>query len=288
MIKGYVNNYSQVNRTYIISRLAFLLLSSSILFSCSDSVVKDSAPSPASVDPDSIPDATPRPEPRSKYGNPDSYVVFGKRYHVMKESNGFNQRGIASWYGKKFHGRKTSNGETYDMYAMTAAHKSLPIPTYVEVTNLKNNKQVIVRVNDRGPFHENRIIDLSYTAARKLDIVAEGTGLVEIRVLEQNRVADGGKMPVTEDISVSETAVEAGIDHFYIQVGAFGKLDNATRFQTRVASLSKSLVEISEATVNEKKIFRVQIGPLHNVDIADRIVRDLTKQGIAEHRIVVR
>jgi len=126
----------------------------------------------------------PRHEPLSKYGNPPSYVVFGKTYRTLKSSHGFVQRGIASWYGKKFHGRRTSSGEPYDMYGMTAAHKQLPLPTYVQVTNLKNGKQVVLRVNDRGPFHGNRIIDLSYTAAKKLDIVKEGTGLVEVRALD--------------------------------------------------------------------------------------------------------
>lgn len=112
-----------------------------------------------------IPDAKPRYEPRSKYGNPDSYVVNGKRYYVMKSSSGYVERGVASWYGNKFHGRRTSSGETYNMYAMTAAHKSLPLPTYARVTNLQNGRSVVVKVNDRGPFLHNRIIDLSYAAA---------------------------------------------------------------------------------------------------------------------------
>jgi len=134
---------------------------------------------------EALPDnPVPRHEPLSKYGNPDSYVVFGKTYRTLPSSQGFVQRGIASWYGKKFHGRRTSSGEPYDMYGMTAAHTQLPLPTYVQVTNLKNGKQVILRVNDRGPFHGNRIIDLSYTAAKKLDIVREGTGLVEVRALD--------------------------------------------------------------------------------------------------------
>lgn len=131
-----------------------------------------------------IPNQVPRVEPLSKYGNPKSYVVFGKTYYTLPSSQGFVQRGIASWYGKKFHGRLTSSREPYDMYAMTAAHPQLPLPTYVQVTNLKNGKQVILRVNDRGPFHGNRVIDLSYTAAMKLDIVKQGTGLVEVRALD--------------------------------------------------------------------------------------------------------
>jgi hypothetical protein len=118
-----------------------------------------------------VPDAVPRAEPRSRGGNAASYVVFGQRYHTLASSQGYRSRGIASWYGSKFHGRKTANGEIYDMYAMTAAHRQLPIPTYVEVTNLENGRQIIVRVNDRGPFHDNRVIDLSYAAAGRLGML---------------------------------------------------------------------------------------------------------------------
>ena len=134
-----------------------------------------------SYDPGGPADAKPKYEPTSKLGNPPSYAVLGKRYHVMKQREGFTERGIASWYGKKFHGRKTSNGEIYNMYAMTAAHKTLPLPAYVNVRNLQNGREIVVRVNDRGPFHAGRIIDLSYAAAKKLDIIRKGTGRVEIR-----------------------------------------------------------------------------------------------------------
>jgi rare lipoprotein A len=134
-----------------------------------------------------VPDAVPKAEPRSKYGNPDSYVVFGKRYRTKKSSAGHLERGLASWYGKKFHGRKTSNGERYDMYAMTAAHKSLPLPTYAKVTNLENGRTAVVRINDRGPFHGNRVIDLSYAAARKLGVVRKGTALVEVEAIDPRR-----------------------------------------------------------------------------------------------------
>src|SRR3954471_19182677 len=131
----------------------------------------------------SIPDAVPRPEPRGTRGNPPFYTVFGKRYYVMASSDGWVERGTASWYGPGFHAAATSLGETYDMYAMTAAHKTLPIPCYAEVTNLRNGRKVIVRINDRGPFVGDRIIDLSYTAAAKLDMLMAGTAPVEIRVI---------------------------------------------------------------------------------------------------------
>jgi len=125
-----------------------------LLGGCSSIAVKDSAP-PQPTDVSSIPDAVPRAEPRSKYGNRPSYKVNGTTYHVLKDAAGYNERGIASWYGKKFHGRRTSSGEPYDMYAMTAAHRSLPLPCYARVTNLQNGRSVVVKINDRGPFHGN-------------------------------------------------------------------------------------------------------------------------------------
>ncbi|MDX1497435.1 MAG: septal ring lytic transglycosylase RlpA family protein [Salinisphaeraceae bacterium] len=132
---------------------------------------------------DRVADVEVRDEPILRAGNPSSYVVFGRRYHVMKTHKGYKERGYASWYGKKFHGRKTSNGEIYDMYKLTAAHKTLPIPSYVRVTNLENGKQAILRVNDRGPFKKGRIIDLSYTAAYKLGVIKKGTAWVEVETV---------------------------------------------------------------------------------------------------------
>ena len=139
------------------------------------SQAQDTAPA-QHIDVSSVKDAVPRPEPYSRYGNPPSYVVLGKRYHTLGSSDNYRERGIASWYGTKFHGHRTSSGESYDMYKMSAAHKSLPLPTYARVTNLGNGKSVIVKINDRGPFHENRLIDLSYAAASRLDILGKGTG----------------------------------------------------------------------------------------------------------------
>ena len=133
---------------------------------------------------DSVQDMVPRAEPRSRYGNPPFYDVMGKRYFVLSSSVGYVERGVASWYGPGFHKVRTSTGEPYDMYGMTAAHKTLPLPAYVRVTNLQNGRSIVVRVNDRGPFVGNRIIDLSYTAAAKLDMLRNGTAMVEVRSLE--------------------------------------------------------------------------------------------------------
>ena len=132
----------------------------------------------------SVPDAIPHMEPRARYGNPPFYDVFGKRYYVLSSSVGYWERGVASWYGPGFHKERTSIGEPYDMYGMTAAHKTLPLPTYVRVTNLQNGRSIVVRVNDRGPFVGNRIIDLSYTAAAKLDMLRNGTAMVDVRAID--------------------------------------------------------------------------------------------------------
>ncbi|HEY0802323.1 MAG TPA: septal ring lytic transglycosylase RlpA family protein, partial [Steroidobacteraceae bacterium] len=143
-------------------------------------------PEPAQTPPaaESVPDLVPRVEPRSRHGNPPFYDVFGKRYFVLSSNVGYVERGVASWYGPGFHKVRTSNGETYDMYAMTAAHRTLPLPVFVRVTNLQNGRSVVVRVNDRGPFVGNRIIDLSYTAASKLGMLRNGTAMVEVRSLD--------------------------------------------------------------------------------------------------------
>jgi rare lipoprotein A len=152
-------------------------------------------------DASNVPDAVPENAPRSKYGNPSSYEVFGRRYHVMRDARGYQERGVASWYGTKFHGARTSSGERYDMYSMTAAHKTLPLPTWVRVTNLENHRSVVVKVNDRGPFHQNRIIDLSYSAALKLGIVGKGTGLVEVRALGPGASLESSGVPQDQTVA---------------------------------------------------------------------------------------
>jgi len=160
------------------------------LAACSSKSVRppndDAYPDLASVPKDihAVPDATPVPEPRSRYGNPKEYEVFGETYFVLNSADGYKERGRASWYGTKFHGRRTSSGEPYDMYRMTAAHKTLPLPSYVRVTRKSNGRSVVVRVNDRGPFHTGRIIDLSYAAATRLDLLQEGSADVEVEALD--------------------------------------------------------------------------------------------------------
>ena len=170
----------------IITVLVFILLASgcgSLPDRGSFTTGDDGAPT-HTVDIAAIPDAVPRIEPRSRYGNPPTYIVNGKRYHVRDDSTAFRQQGTASWYGTKFHGRKTSSGEPYDMFSMTAAHKTLPLPTWLEVVNNDNQRRIIVKVNDRGPFVDDRIIDLSYAAAAKLGIIATGTADVTITAID--------------------------------------------------------------------------------------------------------
>jgi rare lipoprotein A len=158
----------------------------------------------------------PRPEPRSAHGNPPFYDVLGHRYFVLASADGYTERGVASWYGPSFHGGNTSSGESYNMYGMTAAHKTLPLPTYARVTNLRNGKSVVVRINDRGPFVANRLIDLSYTAAAKLDMLREGTTLVEVRT-----TTPGAPDELTRSAATPPPAL-------YVQAGAFDA-DNAQR-----------------------------------------------------------
>ena len=241
------------------------------LSGCSTVSTYGDGPPVTSRDASSIPDAVPRAEPKSKRGNPKSYVVFGKRYYTLPSAAGFVERGIASWYGKKFHGRETSSGEIYDMYAMTAAHKQLPLPTYVRVTNLKNQRSIVVRVNDRGPFHEGRVIDLSYTGAQKLDMVRDGTAPVEVRAL----------VPGT----APPQPVSGG--DIFVQAGAFGDAANAARRRTELQGFFQRPIKIIPTQVKGKQLHRVRIGPLDSVAVADQMVTDLSKLGVPGARLVV-
>ena len=236
------------------------------------------------LDASQIPDAVPRVEPRSRGGNPKSYVIFGKRYYVKNSSKGYVERGIASWYGKQFHGRRTSNGEIYDMYKMTAAHKTLPIPTYVQVTNIKTGKQIVVRINDRGPFLKGRIIDLSYAAAQKLGIAAKGTGLVEVRAIDP-RNWKPGTQPAAKTADTSRAHPEAQI---YLQLGAFSQRSNAEKVVLKTVASAISGVFIKQGQDGYgKPIYRVRIGPLANVSMADDMMSRLLKTGVGEFHVVI-
>ncbi len=258
---------------------ALIYLAALLVAACGSLRERDHGP-PRRVDIASIPDAVPRIEPRSPFGNPGSYVVDGQRYHTLASSRGYDERGIASWYGSKFHGLRTSSGEPYDMYAMTAAHRSLPLPSYVEVTNLENGRRVVVRVNDRGPFHKNRIIDLSYVAAAKLGIVGPGTGLVEVRAIDPTAPAPVRLAPAPR----SKPMPRVGM---YLQVGAFADRDNALRLKTRLHSVADTGVLISEVLKGRQPFYRVRLGPLNSVEEADRLVDTLAHIGINDSHVVV-
>jgi rare lipoprotein A len=250
---------------------------------CGSAGVQDGAPTGSVPRPES---STPRPEPLSRYGNGPVYEVLGKSYTVMESGAGYRQRGVASWYGTKFHGRLTSSREVYDMYAMTAAHKTLPLPTWVEVRNLRNNRTIVVRVNDRGPFVHNRIIDLSYAAALELDMVKDGTSLVEVRAIEFQPAGDRPVRAVSPAEPATPT-VPAG-NTIYVQVGAFGSLDNAERRLAQLRQNDLGDVVIIPDTGRTPALYRVQIGPVADVFEYDRIVDELATLGIDDPWLVTR
>ena len=264
-----------------------LLAGSLLLGACGSLVTHDSAPT-RYVDHTRVANAVPKVEPRSKYGNPDSYVVRGKQYTVRKTAVGFSQRGIASWYGTKFHGHRTSSGEPYNMYAMTAAHKTLPIPSYVEVTNLDNRRKIVVRVNDRGPFHDGRIIDLSYVAAKKLGITATGTGQVEIRAIDP-RPQQATATPVARPAAAA-VATPMAVNHhpgqsktqspgqLYLQVGAFTDHNNASQLLNRLVAATMENVLINRKAEGKANIYRVRIGPLNSEADAQQLQTQLGPQ----------
>jgi len=244
-----------------------------------------------------IPNAVPRVEPRGTRGNPPFYEVFGKRYYVMASSDGWVERGTASWYGPGFHSASTSLGEPYDMYAMTAAHKTLPIPCYAEVTNTRNGRKVVVRINDRGPFVGDRIIDLSYTAAAKLDMLQAGTAPVEVRVLTPGRDAPGSALPPATPVAPPPpstppvTVVNApaagmpGAAPMFIQAGVFADHENARR---RVELLLASGIELAslEEIFQPRALHRVRVGPFASVEEFDLSMKRLRELGIADARMI--
>jgi rare lipoprotein A len=290
-------------------------------------VVPTSIPSPPSVPaapppaPDAVPDAVPRIEPRARNGNPPFYDVFGKRYYVLSSSVGYWERGVASWYGPGFHKVRTSTGEPYDMYGMTAAHRTLPLPAYVRVTNLQNGRSVVVRVNDRGPFVGNRIIDLSYTAAAKLDMLRNGTAMVEIRTIDPTAppptitassasptatIATTASTATTATTAPTATAapgaavppppaapltavpvVQAPAPALFIQAGAFADPANAERLAERLRGGNLGKVFVRDDQIAGRRMYRVRIGPVPDVADFDRVVAALERAGISDAHLAL-
>ena len=208
---------------------------------------------------DSIPDAVPRDEPLHRFAN-RTYVALGNTYTPQTERRAYSQEGLASWYGRRFHGKKTASGELYDMYAMTAAHPTLPIPSYARVTSLANGRSVVVRINDRGPFHSKRLIDLSYTAAHKLGYLSQGSARVRVESIDPaaNGIQDG---PSSEGL--------------FLQVGAFGQPENAQKLLERIKR---------ELGLDDARIQVVLIGTLHRVQIGPYASEDDARADRAQVR----
>jgi rare lipoprotein A len=268
---------------------AYAAIAGALLAGCASNQVNTPAPSQSARD---GADAQ-----RGSRGNPPFYEVFGKRYYVLESSAGYRERGVASWYGREFHGKRTSGGEPYDMHDMTAAHKTLPIPTWVEVTNLDNGRSVVVRVNDRGPFVDERIIDLSYRAAVDLDMIRRGTARVQVRALANPRSAPAtttaAAMPDRNGFSIISEAEADTLDpedlrgdRLFIQVGAFGNSDNAVKLVARLrrSGIANSFI-VSSAEAHGS-MHRVRVGPLGSATEFDRISDDLRALGLSEVRLV--
>jgi rare lipoprotein A len=248
-----------------------------------------------------VPDAVPRVEPRSRSGNPPFYDVFGKRYYVLSSSSGYWERGVASWYGPGFHKERTSTGEAYDMYGMTAAHKTLPLPAYLRVTNLQNGRSIVVRVNDRGPFVGNRIIDLSYSAAAKLDMLRNGTAMVELRSIDPAApppvitasaalpaaATAAAPVPTSAPASTSAPGNAPGAPALFVQAGAFADPANAQRLADRLRGGSYGKVFVRDDQLVGRRMYRVRIGPVANVAAFDRVVAALERAGIHDAHLAL-
>ncbi len=292
-MNGANTNYSPAWRQLIVMAIVLPMILP-WLTSCGTTSIfdtQDAAPSSRDIaDLNSVRQPVPRVEPRSRFGNPASYTVNGRTYRTLSSSDGYVERGIASWYGTKFHGRRTSSGEVYDIYKFTAAHKTLPLPTYARVTNLRNGRSIIVKINDRGPFYQNRIIDLSYVAAHRLGILGKGTGLVEVHAINAAapataRPASPTATPVTT--AESTAAAAAGPISMYVQVGAFSNLGNAQRLQKRLQSVNIDKVSLSATDSRQIRLYRVRIGPIPDVEKVDELTTILQAMGIGQPQIVI-
>ena len=217
------------------------------------------------------------PETRDLKGHQKPYTVNGRRYEPLRNYHGFVQEGMASWYGDKFHGKLTSNGERYDMYAMTAAHKTLPLGVYVRVTNRNSGKSAVVRVNDRGPFVDDRVIDLSYAAAKQLGVVGPGTAPVRLEAL--------GYSPDGSDPSPAGQPRTFAISGYSVQIGAFGMRGNAERLAAELRA-RYGTAEVKESLVDGRRFFRVRVGNFSSLETAEAAVATLQRDGYGKGMVV--
>ena len=290
-----------------------------LITACGSAPSRDGTPT-RKLNPNDIKDAVPKREPITKAGNKSPYTVLGQTYVLLPSSKGYRQTGMASWYGTKFHGQSTSNGEKYDVYEMTAAHKTLPIPAYVLVTNLENNRQAIVRVNDRGPFVSNRIIDLSYAAATKLGYADKGIAFVEVAAIDVDNWPPRGTpdappavtpprkieaappasvQPLSNTVSpvpasavpanapqVDNAAVNAADGEFYVQAGAFGDPRAAETLRARLAKVQSHPVVV-QRTPSGPVLYRVRLGPLRDRAAAEQLRNHLLERHMSDSARVV-
>ena len=264
------------------------------------------APFPAStdhgpghaVDVSQVPDAVPTDVSPSRYGNPASYTVLGKTYTLAPACKGYHDRGIASWYGTQFHGGRTSDGETYDMYAMTAANKVVPIPCYARVTNLKNGKSVVVKINDRGPFVDNRLIDLSYAAASRLDMLGNGTALVDVQAVTPGETlapmttATATPSPVSPSAATTvavaaRSQASPAIPQLFLQVGAYAERANAEAALQRLTVAGVAPAFIMPVVDGVRTLYKVRIGPVPDVAGVDALGARLAALGYPDAEIIL-
>lgn len=249
----------------------------------------DSAPDVSLIDWSKVKPAIPKYEPRSRYGNPESYEQDGLKYVILKSAKGYKKEGIASWYGTKFHGRRTSSGETYDMLKMTAAHKTLPLPVYAKVTNLENGKSIIVKINDRGPFKEGRIIDLSYAAAHKLDMAKKGTVKVKVETITSFSKTQSSFQSQSVNPKVGKQTVEKnnskGIQR-YVQVGAYSVHKTAQKLAKVLDKEINLPVRITTLKRNGKNLYRVRVGPVPTEEAAQELLKILDIKELGKPQIV--
>lgn len=255
-------------------RVLALVVGALLLAACGREAVREAPDGPpaARLDPALIERPQPKPEARSAYGNHSPYEVLGRRYHVLNRAAGYREQGIASWYGTKFHGRLTSSGEPYDLYQMTAAHRTLPLPTWVEVTRLDTGKTIVVRVNDRGPFHPDRIIDLSWAAASKLGMTEQGTARVEVRSISFENEASPTPRPASVPV--------------YVQVGAFSERQRAHRVVTDLERAGIGPIESEAARTEIGRVWRVRLGPIEDAARAIALVDRVAELGLGRARYV--
>ena len=276
----------------LIARLAVLVLLGAVAAGCGSSssdggsrysISRDRAPA-RGIDPDSIEDVVPGPIVRTGAGNRSPYTVLGRTYTVLPTEEGYSERGVASWYGEKFHGHKTSNGEVFDMYKVSAAHKSLPIPSFLRVTNLDNNRSIVVRVNDRGPFHGDRIVDLSYAAAVKLGYADRGTARVQLEAITgdfsvsppetRHDALRAARNPSVERMAAELARAEAepATGGLYLQVGAFSVPGSAEELSRRVRAFTSRPVFVHSVEAGSRGVLhRVRVGPVNGPEEARRL-----------------